>query len=153
MQRTRLEVPSLPGSHSGPRIGYTTRHMAPVKRILLWIMAAFYVFAGVMHFVRPDFYLPMMPPYLPWHPALVFLSGVAELVLGVAVLIPALRGAAAWGIILLLIAIFPANLHIALHNVPVFDNVEGAGIWNWVRLPFQLVLILWAWWYTQPDPA
>lgn len=125
--------------------------MSLTKRILLWIMAAFYIFAGVMHFVRPDYYMPMMPPYLPWHAALVFLSGVAELVLGVAVLIPALRNWAAWGIVLLLIAIFPANLHIALHNVAVFGAAEGAGAMNWVRLPFQLVLILWAWWYTEPQ--
>jgi uncharacterized membrane protein len=114
-------------------------------------MAVFYIFAGLMHFLRPDFYVPMMPPYLPWHGALIFLSGVAELVLGIAVLIPSLRPLAAWGIIALLIAIFPANLHIALHNVAVFGNAEGAGIWNWVRLPLQLVLIWWAWWYTQPD--
>jgi uncharacterized membrane protein len=125
--------------------------MSLTKRILLWIMAAFYIFAGVMHFVRPDYYMPMMPPYLPWHAALVFLSGVAELVLGVAVLIPSLRNWAAWGIVLLLIAIFPANLHIALHNVAVFGAAEGAGAMNWVRLPFQLVLILWAWWYTEPQ--
>jgi uncharacterized membrane protein len=122
--------------------------MSVVKRVLLWIMAAFYILAGLMHFIRPDHYAPMMPPYLPWHGPLIFLSGVAELGLGVAVLIPSLRPLAAWGIILLLIAIFPANLHIALHNVPLFGATEGAGIWNWVRLPLQGVLILWAWWYT-----
>ena len=125
--------------------------MSMTKRILLWLMAAFYIMAGYMHFARPDHYVPMMPPYLPWHSGLIFLSGVAELGLGIAVLIPSLRRAAAWGIILLLIAIFPANLHIAIHNVPVFGATEGAGIFNWIRLPFQLVLILWAWWYTQPD--
>ena len=122
--------------------------MSLPKRILLYVMAVFYMFAGVMHFVRPEFYRPMMPPYLPWHDFLILLSGLAEFVLGAAVLVPSIRPLAAWGIILLLIAIFPANLHIALHNVPVFNNTEGAGIWNWVRLPFQGVLILWAWWYT-----
>jgi len=121
--------------------------MSRLKHVLLWIMAAFYVVAGVMHFARPEFYLPMMPPYLPWHGPLVFLSGVAEVGLGVAVLIPALRPWAAWGIILLLVAVFPANIHIALNNVPVFGAAEGAGIWNWVRLPLQGVLALWAWWY------
>lgn len=125
--------------------------MSLVKTILLYVMAAFYMFAGVMHFLRPEFYQPMMPPYLPWHGFLIFLSGVAELGLGAAVLVPSLRKLAAWGIILLLIAIFPANIHIALYNVPVFGNAEGAGIWNWVRLPFQGVLILWAWWYTRDD--
>lgn len=119
------------------------------KRILLYLMVAFYIFAGVMHFVRPEYYVPMMPPYLPWHMFLIYLSGLAEVVLGIAVLIPSVRSLAAWGIILLLIAIFPANLHIALHNVPVFGAAEGAGIGNWIRLPFQAVLIAWAWWYTE----
>lgn len=123
--------------------------MRLTKRVLLWVMAIFYVFGGINHFRNPDFYMPMMPPYLPWHAGLVFLSGVAEVILGIAVLIPQLRQIAAWGIIALLIAIFPANLHIALYNVPLSGAVEGFGIWNWVRLPFQLVLIAWAWWYTR----
>jgi uncharacterized membrane protein len=124
------------------------RGVPVVKQLLLYLMAAFYVAAGVMHFVRPEVYRPMMPPSLPWHDALIFLSGVAELVLGVAVLVPTLRSLAAWGIIAMLIAIFPANLYIALHNVPLFGYPEGFGAMNWVRLPLQGVLILWAWWYT-----
>jgi len=116
--------------------------------VLLWLMGIFYVVAGANHFLNPGFYLPMMPPYLPLHRELVYLSGLAETVLGVAVLVPRTRRVAAWGIILLLVAVFPANLHIALHDVPVFGAEHGAGIWNWVRLPFQGVLIAWAWWYT-----
>lgn len=126
--------------------------MSTPKRTLLWIMGVFYIVAGLMHVARPDYYLPMMPPYLPWHAALVFLSGVAEIGLGIAVLLPAVRRLAAWGIILLLLAVFPANIHIALHNIPVFGATEGAGMWNWARLPLQGVLILWAWWYTRPSP-
>jgi uncharacterized membrane protein len=122
-----------------------------LKRFLLWLMAIFYVVGGINHFANTDFYMPMMPPYLPLHAALVYLSGVAEIVLGVAVLVPSLRGLAAWGIILLLIAVFPANLHIALHNVPIGGRAEGLGIWNWVRLPFQALLIAWAWWYTREE--
>jgi len=127
--------------------------MRPLKRVLLWLMGIFYVGGGINHFADTAFYMPMMPPYLPWHLALVYLSGVAEIVLGVAVLVPSLRRLAAWGIILLLIAVFPANLHIAMHNVPLGGRAEGLGIWNWVRLPFQVVLIAWAWWYTQPERA
>jgi uncharacterized membrane protein len=122
--------------------------MSRIKRVLLWLMGGFYILAGLNHFRAPDFYLPMMPPYLPRHADLIFLSGLAEIVLGVAVLIPQFRQAAAWGIILLLIAVFPANIHIALHDVPLGGAAEGLGGWNWVRLPFQGVLILWAWWYT-----
>ena len=122
--------------------------MSGTKRALLGVMGAFYILAGLMHFVSPAAYLPLMPPWLPAHRALILLSGVAEVVLGALVLVPATRRLAAWGLILLLIAIFPANLHVALHNVPLFGATEGLGVWNWVRLPFQLVLILWAWWYT-----
>src|SRR5512140_3206478 len=93
----------------------------------------------------------MMPPYLPAHDFLIWLSGVAELVLGVLVVDVKVRRWAAWGLIALLVAIFPANLHIAMHNVPVFGAAEGAGLFNWIRLPFQLVLIAWAWWYTLPE--
>jgi len=125
--------------------------MSRTRRVLLWAMALFYIGGGIVHFADPGFYLPMMPPYLPYHLELVYLSGLAEIVLGLAVLIPRARRLAAWGIILLLIAIFPANLHIAMNDVPLAGADEGAGVWNWVRLPFQAVLIGWAWWYARPD--
>ena len=115
-----------------------------VKRGLLWLMAAFYFGAGLAHFQNPEFYVQIMPPYLPWHRALVYLSGSAEMMLGLAVLIPETRRYAAWGVILLLIAVFPANIHAAV------DDVSGTGIGAWLRLPFQAVFIAWAWWYTRP---
>jgi uncharacterized membrane protein len=120
-----------------------------LKLALLWAMALFYVVAGVNHFVNPDFYVNIMPPYLPWHAELVFLSGVAEVLLGLAVLVPATRILAAWGIIALLIAVFPANLHVALNDVPMLGSEQRAGWLNWVRLPFQGLLVAWAWWYTR----
>jgi uncharacterized membrane protein len=126
--------------------------MKILKTVLLWLMAAFYFAAGVNHFVNPDFYLPIMPPYIPWHEAMVFLSGVAEVILGIGLLIPRTRVLAAWGTIALLIAVFPANLHMAIADVPVGDPPGSAGALRWVRLPLQLVLIAWAWWYTRPDP-
>jgi len=122
--------------------------MKIVKLALLVVMAVFYVGGGVLHLLRPDYYLPMMPPYLPWHYALVILSGVAEVLCGVGVLIPATRKIAAWATIALLVAVFPANIHVAMNNVPVFGATEGAGPIGYVRLPLQLVLIAWAWWYT-----
>jgi uncharacterized membrane protein len=78
---------------------------------------------------------------------LILVSGAAEIGLGLAVLSERLRPYAAWGIILLLVAVFPANVHIALNDVPLFGYAAGAGIWNWMRLPLQGVLALWAWWY------
>jgi uncharacterized membrane protein len=131
--------------------GLQTRRMRILKLVPLWLMGIFYIFGGVMHFRNSDAYLPMMPPYLPAHLFLIYLSGVAEVACGVGVLIPRTRIVAAWATILLLIAVFPANLHIALNNVPLFGATEGAGILNWVRLPLQGVLIAWAWWYTQPS--
>jgi uncharacterized membrane protein len=121
------------------------------KRYLLYLMSGFYIIAGVMHFYRPELYLPIMPPYLPWPLALIYISGAAEFFLGAGVLMPQTRRYAAWGIIALLIAVFPANVHIALNNVPLGGATEGFGIWNWVRLPLQAVLVAWAWWYTQPE--
>lgn len=122
-----------------------------LKRISLVVMASFYILAGVNHFAHPDFYMPMMPPYVPWHRSMVYLSGLAEVLLGIGVLVPRTRQMAAWGLIALLIAILPANLHVALNDVPLFGAEKGLGMWNWVRLPFQAVLIAWAWWHTRPD--
>jgi len=119
------------------------------KQISLWIQSAFYVFSGFLHFAKTDVYLPMMPPYLPWHRELVLLSGVAEAAGGLGLFFPATRKLAAWWLIATLMAIFPANVHIAVNNVPLFGAPEGAGIWNWVRLPLQIPLLLWAYWYTR----
>jgi len=125
------------------------------KPILMWLMAFFYAFAGFSHLANPQFFLAIMPPDLPEPELLNVVSGLAEIVLGVFLLEPRTRVYAAWGIIALLIAVFPANLHVAIHNVdPATGEAgAGAGFANWVRLPFQAVLIVWAWWYTRPDAA
>ncbi len=120
--------------------------MRIIKWISLGLLALFYVVAGANHFRAPDFYVAIMPPYLPLQLELVYLSGVAEIVLGLAVLVPRLRRLAAWGIILLLIAVFPANIHVAV------NDVGGLGIASWIRLPIQALFIAWAWWHTRPDP-
>jgi uncharacterized membrane protein len=127
--------------------------MSLVKRTSLWLMAAFYVVAGIAHFVNPDFYVEIMPPVLPWHRELVFVSGVAEMALGILLLPRSTRPAAAWGVIALLIAVFPANLHQALSQVHPVHAPAWMGTPTpaalWMRLPMQGVLILWAWWYTR----
>ena len=125
--------------------------MSKAKRILLWLMAAFYAFAGYNHLMNPDFYLAIMPPGLPNPEWLNLLSGLAEIVLGVFVLEPRVRVFAAWGIIALLIAVFPANMYAALENVGPDGPGSGAGGLAYVRLPFQALFMLWAWWYTRPD--
>jgi len=127
--------------------------MSRTKRNLLFAMAGFYVFSGLNHLVNPDFYVAIVPPDLPEPEWLNLLAGLAEIVLGVYVLEPRVRALAAWGLVALLIAIFPANLYVALENVGVPGGQPGAGnsVVNWARLPFQALFIAWAWWYTRPD--
>jgi uncharacterized membrane protein len=105
-----------------------------------------FVLAGVNHFAHTPFYLAMMPAYLPWHQALVYLSGVAEIALGLLMCLQRYARVAGWGMIGLLIAVFPANLQMALHP----DLYPGYRAWAlWLRLPLQLPLIAWAYWYTR----
>ena len=125
--------------------------MSRTNTILLWFMAAFYVFGGFNHLMNPEFYLAIMPPGLPNPEWLNVISGLVEIVLGVYLLEPRTRVFAAWGIIALLIAVFPANLYVALENVGAEGPGSGAGGANWVRIPFQALFIVWAWWYTRPD--
>ena len=117
--------------------------------LLRWLLGLCFVAAGMNHFIAPRFYLPIMPPFLPWPLALIYISGVAEILGGLGVLVPPARKLAGWGLIALLLAVFPANLYAAFH---------GAGSippWIlWARLPFQLVFIAWVYWTCLcPDPA
>ena len=112
-----------------------------------YLFAFLYVLAGVMHFVRPEMYMKIMPPYLPWHGPLVLLSGVADIVRGVALAIPQTSSLAGWGLIALLIAIFPANIYLYQHQ----EILGGPPLAHLLRLPLQAVLILFAYWYTRPD--
>ena len=116
-----------------------------MKDISLYIMAAFYIFAGYNHFKNPKFYLHMMPPYLPWHRTLNYLSGAIEVFLGLLLLCPEYSTAAAWGIIALLIAVYPANIY-HLTSAKPGGKFPKWGLW--LRLPFQAVFIAWAWWHT-----
>ncbi len=118
-------------------------------------MAALYIVAGVMHFVVPELYVQIVPPFFPGRLALVYLSGLAEIALGLGLLHPRTRRLAAWGIVALLIAIFPANVYMATSGV-VIEGAPGGGdpseLVRWGRLPIQVVLVVWAWWYTRPEP-
>lgn len=112
-------------------------------RLARRLLGPTFVFAGTMHFVVPDRYEAIMPPYVPRHREAVLISGAAEIVGGVAVLVPGLRGFARWWLIGLLAAVFPANLHWALNP----DKVKGLPkVPRWLliaRLPFQLGFVWW----------
>lgn len=115
------------------------------KRIFLILAAVFYVFAGILHFARPEMYLKIMPPYIAWHLAMVRISGVCEILGGLGLLVPITRRMAAWGLVALLIAVFPANIYMATNP----EEAGAAGLSataRWGRLPVQLVLIAWVLW-------
>lgn len=122
-----------------------------VKAALRWLLGLLMIGAGLNHFRVPELYLAMMPAQLPWPAELVFVSGVAEVAGGLGLLLPATRRAAAWGLVALLVAVFPANLNMAIHQLPLGSYQPPA--WAlWARLPLQAVLIAWALWYTRPAP-
>jgi uncharacterized membrane protein len=122
-------------------------------RAVVYLMGAFYLFAGVSHFTQPGFFRQIVPPFLPAAGVLVAVSGVAEIVLGALVMVPATRRMAAWGIIALLIAVYPANVYQALYHPTLIDPPAWIGQPTqtalWIRLPLQFVLIYWAWRYTR----
>ena len=101
--------------------------MSGTKRTLLWVMAVFYAAAGFNHLLNPQFYVAIMPPGLPSPEWLNVYSGLAEIVLGIFLLEPRTRILAAWGLIALLIAVFPANVYVAMNNVGIDGPGTGAG--------------------------
>ena len=114
-------------------------------------MGAFYAFAGVNHFWHPAFYTNIMPLYFPWHLELVYLSGIAEILLGVGVCIERTRRVSAWLIVAMLLSFLPIHIDMLLHHADRFGSVPLAGLW--LRLPLQGLFIFWAWRYTGPARA
>ncbi len=125
------------------------RILSTAQGIAVVLAAIFYVVAGALHFIKPVPYLRIMPPYVPWHAAMVRLSGAFEILGSFGLLLPATRRAAAWGLVALLIAVFPANVYMAVH--PVETGAAGiAPVLRWGRLPLQMLLIWWLLWCTRP---
>lgn len=109
-------------------------------------MAFMYIFGGVMHFIKPKAYLRIMPKYLPNHKALVLWSGIAEVVLGIALCFSLTKDIAIWGIIAML-AIF-----LLVHFYMLSGEKAAVGIPKWIlilRIPLQFGLMYWAYWYLQ----
>ena len=116
-----------------------------IRLIFKCLLALLMVTAGIGHFLNPDFFLKIMPPYLPFHRELVYLSGLFEIALGITLLIPTLSQLAAWGIIALLIVVFPANIYLYQHQ----EIVPASPLVHLIRLLLQAVLIFWAYCYTK----
>jgi len=111
-------------------------------------MGALFMLAGINHFWQPQLYTAIMPDYLPAHQALVAASGYAEIGLGMLVLVPGMEHISRWSLIALLIAVFPANLHMALH-AERYPRIPP--ILLWLRLPLQALLIAWVYQATHID--
>lgn len=121
--------------------------MPTLKVFLRGLLGVFFIAAGINHFWHTAFYVAMMPPYLPLHLDLVYLSGLAEITLGALILSYRWRAVAGWGLVALSVAVFPANVHMAL-NPALFPQFTPTGLW--LRLPLQIVVIFWAYWATRP---
>jgi uncharacterized membrane protein len=114
--------------------------MSTLKFVSLLLMASFYIFAGFSHFRIPKFFLSITPKWVPVPEKVNFLIGAFEIIMGIALLFSVSRSYAAWGIIILLIAVFPANVY---HLQKSIEKKKGI-LLTTIRLPLQFVLIYWA---------
>ncbi|MFH6992489.1 MauE/DoxX family redox-associated membrane protein [Flavobacterium sp. FlaQc-48] len=112
----------------------------------LYLMAVLYIIAGLNHFWNPGMYIRIIPPYFSNPKLLNTLSGAAEIILGILLLFPATSHFAAWGIIALLIAVFPSNIFMYQKKKGPFSLLKFILL---IRLPLQIVLIFWAYLYTR----
>jgi uncharacterized membrane protein len=120
--------------------------MEIARKALRVLLALLMTVAGIAHFTATASFVAIVPPWLPAPTLAVWVSGVAEIALGAALLVPRTRRFASFGLVALYVAVFPANLHMAMAHVqiPGLGPVSPAVAWG--RLPLQLVLIAWALW-------
>ena len=114
-----------------------------MRSALRQLAGPFFIGAGALHLVKPEPYRAIMPPSIPAPDAMVVLSGVAEALGGAGLLVPRTRRWAGWWLVATLVAIFPANVHMALHPERYARHVPGGRAGLYLRLPFQLVFIVW----------
>ncbi len=123
--------------------------LTPVIRLIaLVLLGFFFVGAGINHFVHPNVYLRIVPPWLPAPALLVQISGICEILGGIGVLLPKTRRLSGAGLIALLVAVFPANVQMAQHPGLYADIAAAPALY--LRLPLQLVIIAWVWWTCMP---
>jgi uncharacterized membrane protein len=107
------------------------------------------VFVGVMHFLQPEPFVKIVPAWLPWPLALVYLSGVFEILGGLGLVIARTRRLAGLGLIALYVAVFPANINMAVNDIQMTAEPNPSWL-PWLRLPFQFLFIAWAYWISKP---
>lgn len=115
-----------------------------------WLFGALFTLAGLNHFLDTAFYVSIMPPYLPWPVELVYASGAAEVLIGVSLFFRRIERLAAWGAIALIVAVTPVHVHMVMHPA-LYPQFSEALLW--ARLPLQVLLIAWAYWFTRPRPG
>ncbi|WP_413166679.1 hypothetical protein ACL6C3_08240 [Capilliphycus salinus ALCB114379] len=120
------------------------------KELLRVILAGSLATVGILHFAVDEPFIKIVPEFLPAPAALVYISGFFEILGAIGLLIPPVSQAAAWGILALFIAVFPANINMAVNNIHL-DGVPDGAWFQAIRLPLQAVLIAWAYWYTKFD--
>lgn len=108
--------------------------------------AVMFVLIGAMHLVKPGKLSYMIESWLPYATQLVLLSGVLEIILGLGLLFPSSEIYAAWGLMILLVLMFPANIYVAVKQLPPPGGLPAKAWYTWSRLAFQPVYILWVWW-------
>ena len=123
--------------------------MKKIKLITVFMMSLFYIWVGINHFIDPAWFVQIMPPYLPMHYEAVYLSGFFEILFGIMLLFTGTRYYAAWGLILLLIAIYPANIYLAFNETPQKALQISAFAASWIRLPIQFIFLGLAYWHSK----
>ena len=126
--------------------------MKVVKQAMRYLLGAFFVLAGVNHFVHPGFYTNIMPDYVPLHDALVLLSGATEIAAGAMLFYGPTVRIGAWGIVAMLVVFLTVHVHMIVNA----DRYPSVPLWAlWLRIALQFAFIAWAWWFTraetQPD--
>ena len=121
------------------------------KLVFRWILSLCMTVAGISHFLILEQYINIVPEVLPYPAAIVYLSGVIEIVGGIGLLIPQVSFLAAWCLVILLIAIYLASINMALNNLQV-KNIPDSWWFQAIGLQLQFILIIWAWWLSKPDP-
>ena len=121
-----------------------------MRDVLRWLLGLVMVSVGILHFTADDLFVQIVPPHFPSPYVLVWLSGLIEARLGVALQLPVTRRRAGFGLVALYVAVFPANVYMTLANVQLHGLpsylAQPSPLALWLRLPFQLVFIAWALW-------
>ena len=117
-----------------------------IKYLSLMVMGIFYISIGISHFTSPIWYVQIVPPYLPYKLELVYISGLFEILFGGMLLFKKTRFLACWGLILLLIAVYPANIYLAQTNGAAMNTTP---LIAWGRLPVQFIFVGLAYWHSK----